>query len=120
MPSHNFMLQDLLGALRAVAVFPLLLLAPGYVVAWLFDFFEFRGRALSFRFCLAVPLSLSLCPILTCLTGRSASMSAVWALYAALAAGFLALLFRDRRRLSLAGTFPFALILTGWLAICIF
>ena len=58
MPGHHFMLADLMGALRAVVVFPLFVLAPGYVAAWLLDLFEFRGRTLSFRLVFSAPLSI--------------------------------------------------------------
>src|SRR5262245_58860904 len=95
MPPHNFMLEDVLGALRAIAVFPLFVLAPGYVAAWLLDVFEFRGRSLSFRLAFSLVLSISICPILTYLTGRFASMTAVWALYTLSAVAFLILFGRE-------------------------
>jgi hypothetical protein len=39
MPVHNFMLDDLRGALAAIALFPAFLLIPGYVTAWTFLIF---------------------------------------------------------------------------------
>jgi hypothetical protein len=98
MPVHNFMIEDLLGALRAVALFPVFLLVPGYVAAWLLDVFDFRRRTLAFRLSLAIPLSISICPILTYLGFRFASPPAVWTCYAAAVVVFLVLAVIDRRR----------------------
>ena len=79
MPPHNFMLQDLYGALKAICLFPIFLVFPGYVAAWLLDLLDFRRRTLAFRLTFSLPLSIGLCPILTYLLGRYATFSAVWA-----------------------------------------
>ena len=116
------MLEDVLGALRATAIFPLFVLAPGYVAAWLGNVFGFRGRTLSFRLAVAAPLSISICPILAYLTGRFVSMTAVWTLFAITAVAFFLLLFRDRKRLLRArvpGAGTAAAILAAWLAIAL-
>jgi hypothetical protein len=123
MPVPNFMLQDLLGALRAMAVFPLLVLAPGYVVAWVLDLFEFRGRTFCFRLAFSAPLSISICPILSYLTGRFVSMTAVWAFYAATAVIFLVLLARERgwlARIRSRAPLAFAAIILVWLGVSLF
>jgi hypothetical protein len=122
MPVHNFMIDDLLGALRAVALFPVFLLIPGYVTAWLLDVFDFRRRTMAFRLALAVPLSISICPILTYLGLRFAPAAVVWAGYAIAAVVFLVLAFLDRRRLRLSPgrqSFAIAGILAVWLAVCL-
>ena len=123
MPGHHFMLADLMGALRAVVVFPLFVLAPGYVAAWLLDLFEFRGRTLSFRLAFSAPLSISICPILTYLAGRFASMTAVWGFYSLTAIAFLVLLARERRSIApllSRSAVAFAGLLAVWLAVCLF
>jgi len=74
------MLEDLAGALRAIALFPIFVVAPGYVAAFL-DVFGFRSRSLSFHLALSLVLSISLCPILAYMIGRFVSMAVVWALY---------------------------------------
>ena len=121
MPVHNFMLEDLRGALAAVALFPAFLLVPGYVVAWLLDIFDFRRRTIAFRLALAIPLSISVCPILTYLGFRFASAVAVWACYAIAAVVFLVLALRDHHRFRLfpgRQSFAIAGILAVWLAVC--
>src|ERR1035441_3242114 len=124
MPVHNFMIDDLLGALRAVALLPVFLLVPGYVAAWLLDIFDFRRRTAAFRLALAIPLSISICPILTYLGFRFASAAAVWACYAVGVVLFVLVALVDRRRLrlSLAGRQSLAIagILAVWLAVCLF
>ena len=122
MTVHHYMLEDLLGALRASAIFPLFVLAPGYVAAWLGNLFGFRGRTLSFRLALSAPLSISICPILTYLTGRFVSMTAVGAVFALTAVAFFFLLVRDRSRLFRArrpGAGAIAAILAAWLVIAL-
>jgi hypothetical protein len=65
MTAPNFMIRDLLGALRAVALFPLFIFfASGYTAARLLNLFEFRRRTLGFRLALSAPLSISSCPML--------------------------------------------------------
>jgi hypothetical protein len=121
MPVHNFMLDDIKGALAAIALFPLFVLIPGYVLAWLLDLFEFRGRTLGFRVCLSVALSIAVCPIVTYLLGRMISMYAVGAFYAAAAAVFVWLLSRERPKLDMPmKKLAVAGVLAGWLVVCVF
>jgi hypothetical protein len=121
MPVHNFMVQDLSGSLIAIALFPLFVLIPGYVLAGLLDLFDFRNRTSAFRLCLAAVLSIAICPILTYLAARFISLNAVWAFYAATALALPFLLVRRRERPRLpAGWGTFALVLAGWLLVCIF
>ena len=121
MPVHNFMVEDLRGALVAVALFPLFVLVPGYVLAHLLDLFDFRQRTLGFRLCLAAALSIAVCPIFTYLAARFLSLNAVWAFYAAAAIAMPFLVLRQRQHLRLpAGWGSFALVLAGWLVVCIF
>lgn len=96
MPPPNFMLDDVAGILRAIALFPLFIVIPGYAIAWWVDLLEFRRRTAAFRVCVSVPLSLALCPALTYLAGRI-SMAAVWSLYGVLCIAFVAAFLRARR-----------------------
>jgi hypothetical protein len=117
------MFEDLAGTLRAIAVFPLFILAPGYVAAWALDLFGFRGRRLSFRLAFSLVLSISICPILTYLTGRYVSLSAASSLFVAAAAMVAALLVRERvwrpirLRVRLRSTVWFAAIFGLWLVV---
>ena len=123
MPAPNFMLQDLLGALKAVALLPVFLLVPGYVLAWVLDLFEFRRRTGAFRFAFAVPLSIAVCPILTYLLARFGSMALAGGFYALMAAVCLLLLVRTPRRASQPDRrlqLKVAGILAVWLAVCLF
>ena len=97
MPVHNFMFEDLRGALAAIALFPLFVLVPGYVLASLLDLFDFRNRTLAFRLCLAAALSIAVCPIFTYLAARFISLNAVWAVYVAASAALPFLLVRAPR-----------------------
>jgi hypothetical protein len=122
MPAHNFMLDDLAGSLRAIALFPLFAVMPGYAIAWWADLLDFRRRTAAFRICAAVPLSLAFCPILTYLAGR-VSMAAVWALYAVLSIAFAAALARGKRSGSWAiprEWWPFAAAIVLWSAVAVF
>ncbi|HMC57809.1 MAG TPA: hypothetical protein VKJ01_01335, partial [Candidatus Solibacter sp.] len=112
------------GTLKAICIFPVFLFVPGYVIAWLLDLFEFRGRTAAFRITLSVPLSISLCPILTYLLARFAGMAAVWVFYSAAAAAFLVVLAfawkgKGARRLVPAGSAIFGVILCVWLVVSV-
>jgi hypothetical protein len=125
MPVHNYMIEDLSAVLKAIAFFPVFVLFPGYVAGWLLDLFDFRRRTLIFRVSLGIPLSISICPILTFLTARYCGLAAVWAFYAAAAILFFALagidLAKGRvpRPLFPAYTHVFGAIFGGWLAIAV-
>jgi hypothetical protein len=121
---HNFTLTDISASLAAVCLFPLFVLIPGYAVAWLLDLFEFRRRTVLFRAVLSVPLSISIAPILSYLSGRYLSMSVVWALYAAswLYVGVVAFKGRNAgapRTPARAWRMP-AAILSVWTALALF
>jgi hypothetical protein len=122
---HNFMLEDLAGSLRAICLFPLFLVVPGYAIAWWGDLFQFRRRTAAFRLAASVPLSIAVCPILTYLAGR-VSPAAVWILYGLLAAAFAAALPRARRTGGRAGwgiprsLWPYAAVLAAWMIVEVF
>jgi len=125
-PIHNFMVDDLMGSLIAVGLFPLFVLVPGYAIAWLLGLFEFRRRTNAFRIALSIPLSIAICPIVTYLTGRFGSMNAVWAFYAAAAICFLTVAARQLRK-GIPRGFGirkemriFVVISVAWLAVALF
>lgn len=97
----NFMMQDLLGTLLAFALFPLVLIFPGYVCGWTFDLFDFRARRLSTRFALALLLSVAICPILYYLASSLISMNAALILTFLFAGAFLILFLREKPSFSI-------------------
>lgn len=121
---HNFTLTDISASIAAVCLFPLFVLIPGYVVAWLLDLFDFRRRTMLFRLTLSVPLSIAIVPIWSYLAGRYFSMTAVWALYAASWASLAVLVFRGRHEAaprSAPGAWRMAAtILSIWGALALF
>ena len=122
MPAHNFMLEDLYGALKAICLFPIFLFFPGYVAAWLPDLLDFRRRTAAFRVAFAIPLSISVCPILTYWLSRYAGFGAVWAFYGSATLLFVILVALDARRgrrLWPAGYGVFGVIAGVWLAIAV-
>jgi len=74
----SFTAQDILGSLLAFLLFPLILIAPGYVIGWFFNLFEFRARTKFVRGLTSIVLSLSICPILIFLAYRLVSVALVW------------------------------------------
>lgn len=123
-PTHGFMLADLRSTLIAACLFPLFVAAPGYALAWWFDLFEFRNRSWEFRAGLAVPLSISICPILVYLAGRFGTMHAVWGVFGFLWLACLAALVRGRARLDAADVFrrnrPILTMLALWVIVALF
>jgi hypothetical protein len=125
MTGPNFMVADIAATLGAVCLYPLFVFIPGYLAAWLGDLFDFRRRTLVFRVALSIPLSISLCPILTYLAGRFGSMQVVWLLYAACWIGFVPVIVRDLRQGALCLHIPrqwlvFGAITGGWLLLALF
>ena len=120
MPIHHFMREDVIGCWKAICLFPVFLLAPGYAIAWAGDFFEFRQRTAAFRVALSITFSIAICPIVTYLLGRFLGMPAVWGFYGLAACGFAAALVRGPRRWA----FPrqlwvFGAIAAVWFAIAL-
>lgn len=61
---NNFTLQDIFGASLACALFALIYVAPGYVLGWLLDLFDFTRRSSAVRFLIAIVLSVAISPII--------------------------------------------------------
>jgi hypothetical protein len=120
MPIHNFMWEDVANCLKAICLFPIFVLAPGYAIAFFLDLFDFRRRTAAFRFALSVPLSIAICPIVTYLLGRFCGMTVVWVFYAAAACAFLVAVFQSPRRFpSRRELSVLAAILGTWLVVAL-
>jgi hypothetical protein len=83
----NYALDDFLGIAAACALFPALAFFPGYLLAHLLNLWQFRVRTFAFQLAASVPLSLSVGPICTFLTGKfvwvaylCAAIAAIWIL----------------------------------------
>ncbi len=92
MPEYHFMAADVRGSLLAVLIFPLFLWAPGYVLGFACNLFEFRKRTPAFRAVVSLPLAMALCPILTYYTARLGSLPIARGLYLAADLALAALL----------------------------
>ena len=66
----NFMCTDIGLAFIASAIFPLYLVSPGYLLAWLGNFFEFRNRRLITQLLISVVISVSILPAIAYLIGK--------------------------------------------------
>ncbi|HEY9140441.1 MAG TPA: hypothetical protein VIN93_06085 [Bryobacteraceae bacterium] len=126
MPEYHFMAADVRGSLLAMLIFPLFVWAPGYLLGFAFNLFEFRTRSAAFRAVLSLPLAIALCPILTYFAARCGSMNAAQDLYLAADLAVLALLAFDakhgwarRPRLPEGWAF-FAAAIGVWLLITLF
>jgi len=60
----NFTLQDVRDSFLAFLLFSLIFVAPGYVIGYLLDLFDFRHRSSASRFIIAIVLSVATSPIL--------------------------------------------------------
>ena len=76
-PLHHIMLQDVLGSLAAVLAFAAVLYAPGYLVAYTTNVFQFRRMAFAERSIWAIACSFCVAPIAAYLLGRSAGLSGI-------------------------------------------
>lgn len=94
---HNYTFADLTGALKALLIFPIYLLTPGYVAGWTMNLFDFRGRPFAERILHGIGLSVAITPIAAALLSRAVSLSAVNAIFITVAAGCAALLIHEVR-----------------------
>jgi len=61
--ANNFTLQDIFGTILAFSLFSTVFVAPGYVVGWLLDLFDFSTHSSMMRFAIAIVLSIAISPI---------------------------------------------------------
>ena len=88
---QNYTIVDALGALKACIALTPVMLAPGYVIGWILNLFEFRQRRAILRFVLSVPLTIAICPMFSYLLARFAT-PALWVFYISTSVGGLLLL----------------------------
>lgn len=96
----NYTALDVSGALLACLLFAPIFLAPGYVIGWLLDLFEFRRRQFPVQITAAILLSMSVSPVLLFLVYRLASGTAAMVLLLLFCIAFAWIVFRQ------AGTCP--------------
>jgi hypothetical protein len=75
------LVSDLIRVPIALAIYPLFLFIPGYVLGWFTNAFGFQRHRLAMRMSISIALSISVCPIVTYLVGRLFSFLAVWFVY---------------------------------------
>jgi hypothetical protein len=97
----NFTRVDTLGVIRACLALAPCLFAPGYALGWAFNPFLFRQQRPLVRFVLAVPLSISFCPIISYLLARFFPPG-LWVFYIGATTACLLLLALEIRRVRLA------------------
>ncbi len=121
MSGLNFTLQDIIGTLLGVALFPLVIVFPGYVFGWLFDLFEFRARLLPARLAISLLLSIAITPILYYLTASLFSMNTALILTGLFAIAFVILLIHEKPALPQDRQWrTFFWVAFGWTALAIF
>jgi hypothetical protein len=115
---HNFMLQDVAGSLAAVLAFAAVFYAPGYLVGYATDLFQFRQMGFAERSVWAIACSFCVTPVLAYLVGRSVGLSGICWVLVALTVGTL-LLFgfrRGGRGWPSQDRWVTALLVGGWIA----
>jgi hypothetical protein len=97
---RNFTVADTLGTIKACFALLPFMFAPGYVVGWALDLFEFRQRRPILKLVLSAPLSIAICPMLSYMLGRFFE-PALWAFYAIVSIAWVLLLAKDAPRMLL-------------------
>ncbi|MEM8485130.1 MAG: hypothetical protein AAF564_06250 [Bacteroidota bacterium] len=92
----HFTVSDLLGASSAFALFPLVIILPGFALGYFSDILQFRSRGLGYQLSVALLLSLACCPIAIYLIGKTSGIAAVWTLLAVSWMGFFTTSFVGR------------------------
>lgn len=118
LPLRNFMLQDTLGSLLAVAAFATVLYAPGYIVAYAANLFGFRAMAFAERSIWAIACSFATAPIASYFLGRAIGLRGICCVLAGCGVVTLFLLWRDRTKLhwSSRDRKVTTLVALGWIA----
>ncbi len=94
---RNFTVVDTLGTLKASLALLPFMFAPGYVLGWALDLFEFRQRRPILRLILAVPLTIAICPMLSYLLARSLEPG-LWVFHIGMFVASVVLLAKEVRR----------------------
>ena len=112
------MFQDLLGSLAAALAFAAVFYAPGYLLAYAIDLFQFRKMTIGERSLWAIACSFCVAPIAAYLIGRSAGLTGVGWLLSGCTIGTLLLLTRkvSRQGWSRRDIVTTSLVACGWIA----
>jgi hypothetical protein len=94
---QNFTEVDTLGTLKACLALLPFMVAPGYVVGWVLDLFEFRQRRPILKLSVSVPLSIAICPMLSYVLARVLT-PLLWIFYIGVSAAAILLLAKEARR----------------------
>ena len=116
----EFTLVDVGKMAAALCLLPLILVLPGYAIARALGIAHFSHRPTWQRLLLALLLSIGVMPAIAYLTGRTAGMSAAFAVTLLCSCISTVFLFRDGPRRRRAIWRPFAYFCAGWTAIVFF
>jgi hypothetical protein len=122
----NYCGQDVLGILRALPFFSLVLFVPGYMAGVATDVFGFRRARIAERIALALVLSAAISPYLISILCRALSVPTVSSLFLSLGLFFLTHAIMEWRRYRFRlphsihwTTKIFACMVAAWLLICV-
>ena len=79
----NYTIRAIVCSGLGCLLFIPILLAPGYVTAWLTGVLDFRALTVPWRVLVSLPLSVAICPIVTYWAGLAGHWAPVFALYGA-------------------------------------
>ncbi len=113
---QNFTVVDTLGTLKASLALLPFMFAPGYVLGWALDLFEFRQRRPILRLILAVPLTIAICPMLSYLLARHLEPG-LWVFYIVVFAASVLLLAKEARQARLRSVSQHASSKYIWVAL---
>ncbi len=113
---QNFTVVDTLGTLKASLALLPFMFAPGYVLGWVLDLFEFRRRRPILRLILAVPLTIAICPMLSYLLARFLEPG-LWVFYIGMFAASVLLLAKEARRAQLRSVSKYTSSNYIWIAL---
>ena len=92
---HNYTLIDIVGALEAATLFPILFVAPGFLIGYFSNVASFRTCSAVERFLWSIVLSVSISPILAVLLVRVSSLTVASILFLLATAIAIALVGRE-------------------------
>jgi hypothetical protein len=78
MPPAHFMRDDLLGVALATLLFALLLIPPGFTIAWLFDLLSFRNSSPGWKIAVGLAVSVAMVPGIEFLLWTYLTVVSVW------------------------------------------
>ncbi len=91
----NFMRDDLAGVALATVLFALLLIPPGYTIAWLLDLLNFRGSSPGWRIVVSLAVSVAMVPGIEFLLWTYLTIAAVWIFHLVAVVMCAVLMFRE-------------------------